>query len=281
MKVLVSIVTCVLVTGLSGCGGGDGVGLDENGNTVDNTTPVSALTPTLASIQENIFTPTCATAGCHVPGTAAFGLRLDEEGLSGQLLVNVASAEVPSLMRVNPFDPDNSFIVQKIEGSATAGGRMPLNRTPLSTEQIQAIRDWIADGALTTSSLSTTAVGEVIDLASVQRDVFNPRCVSCHSGIAPPADLNLEEGRSYSNLVNTRQFPSDPASPIRVIPGDADNSYLIRKLEGSLNEGEGVRMPLSQATLSSVQINKLRQWINKGALPSADTNKKPGVQNEK
>jgi hypothetical protein len=40
-------------------------------------------------------------------------------------LVNVASSEVPSLKRVEPGDDNNSYLVQKIEGTAAVGVRMP------------------------------------------------------------------------------------------------------------------------------------------------------------
>jgi hypothetical protein len=41
------------------------------------------------------------------------------------MLVNVASAEVPALLRVNPGNPDASYIVQKLQGNNAVGARMP------------------------------------------------------------------------------------------------------------------------------------------------------------
>ena len=61
--------------------------------------------------------------------------------------MNVTSHEVSSLKRVKPSDPDSSYLVQKIEGTADVGGRMPLGRSPLSTAQIALIRQWIIAGA--------------------------------------------------------------------------------------------------------------------------------------
>jgi Ca2+-binding RTX toxin-like protein len=91
-----------------------------------------------------IFSGRCI--GCHNTTSAPHGLVL-AEGHSYDLLVNVASAEVPSLKRVKPGDPDNSYLVQKVEGTAAVGGRMPLNRDPLTEDQIALIRQWISDGA--------------------------------------------------------------------------------------------------------------------------------------
>lgn len=123
--------------GLSGCTGGDGTGLDIP----------PPLEATFSSIQANVFTPTCATAGCHQGASAPQGLRL-EEAVSYAMLVNVASSEDPGVLRVAPGNPGASYLVQKIEGSASVGAQMPLNAAPLPQETINVIRQWITDGAL-------------------------------------------------------------------------------------------------------------------------------------
>lgn len=103
--------------------------------------------PTFTSIQQNIFTPNCAVSGCHLGGGAASQLDLSA-GNAYSNLVGVASVEVPTLLRVEPGDPDNSYLVRKIEGGpGITGLQMPRGRDPLSTDQIQAIRGWIGAGA--------------------------------------------------------------------------------------------------------------------------------------
>lgn len=130
--------------GMGGCAG-KGMGLDANGRPLsEGGLTNSALTADFASIQDHIFTPICTI--CHVGGSAPMGLRLDSAN-SYNLLVGIPSTEEPSILRVKPGDPDNSYIIQKLEGHAKDGGRMPLNLPPLSTDQIAAIRQWITDGA--------------------------------------------------------------------------------------------------------------------------------------
>jgi hypothetical protein len=73
-------------------------------------------------------------------------LRLDE-GVSYALLVNAPSTEVPSLLRVNPGDPSSSYLMQKLEGTAQVGGRMPLGGAPLPEATLAVIRQWILEGA--------------------------------------------------------------------------------------------------------------------------------------
>lgn len=127
---------------LAGCGAGDGSDDDDSMNG-------AGLQPTLQSIQANVFTPICAVPGCHVGATAQQGLMLDSVDNSFLDLVGVSSTEIPALLRVDPGNPDDSYLVQKLEGAPNiAGEQMPLNQPPLSADQISAIRQWILDGAL-------------------------------------------------------------------------------------------------------------------------------------
>ncbi|HSN51313.1 MAG TPA: Ig-like domain-containing protein [Woeseiaceae bacterium] len=108
------------------------------------TTPVM-LQPTLDEIQAAVFTPTCATSNCHAGGSPAGGLDLSDADTSHAALVNVPSSQ--GTLLVAPTLPDDSYLVDKIEGTQTAGQRMPLGRAPLSQAEIDAIRQWILDGA--------------------------------------------------------------------------------------------------------------------------------------
>lgn len=148
---------------LAACGAGNGKGLDANGQP----NPVVPPTPSdFQEIQDTVFTPICSQ--CHIGAGAPHGLRLDAAN-SYALLVNVASDEVPTLKRVNPGNPDQSYIVQKISGTAAVGGRMPLGQAALPQDRIDLIRRWIAAGAAPAAvapdklvvSSSIPAAGEV------------------------------------------------------------------------------------------------------------------------
>ncbi|HYJ40322.1 MAG TPA: hypothetical protein VEW08_05995 [Steroidobacteraceae bacterium] len=131
-----------VVLALVSCTAGDGTGLDAGGRPIPPGPPANN---DFQQIQDTIFGPICS--GCHQGANAPQGLRLDA-GNSYALLVNVASAEVPGLMRVNPGNPDTSYLVQKIQGNAAVGARMPANGPPyLSQTQIDLVRGWIAAGA--------------------------------------------------------------------------------------------------------------------------------------
>jgi len=130
---------------------GNGDGLDENGRPLEEDS--GTLQPTFQSIQDRVLTPVCT--GCHAGARAPLGLRLDE-GSSYALLVNAASVEVPGLRRVQPGNPNASYLIQKLEGTAAVGSRMPLNAPALPASTIAVIRQWIADGAPSSAAAGLT-----------------------------------------------------------------------------------------------------------------------------
>ncbi len=152
---------CVLWSAhlLAACGAGSGEGLDGQGQPLsesgDEQVPddtqnedpgLPAGGASLADIQEEIFSPICSV--CHAGSGAPRGLRLDSEENSFNFLVGVNADEVPALLRVNPGEPDDSYLVQKIEGApGIVGSQMPLGGPALSDQQIVLVRSWIESGA--------------------------------------------------------------------------------------------------------------------------------------
>ena len=101
--------------------------------------------PTLTAIQKNVFGAICTN--CHFPGGPG-PMPLTSEKVSYANLVNVPSVESP-LVRIAPGDPDSSYLFHKITGAPDiVGDRMPPPPEAALTEgEIEAIRQWIADGA--------------------------------------------------------------------------------------------------------------------------------------
>lgn len=139
-----SLLLCASCLVLSGC--------DEKLSSIAGPTP--NLEPTFASIQRDIFQTTDAAGRtactvCHttVGRNPSAGMSLLPEVAYAQL-INVPGRRVGSL-RVIPGDPDNSYLVQKLEGSAgIVGNRMPNNGPPYLTDgQIRIIKRWIEIGA--------------------------------------------------------------------------------------------------------------------------------------
>jgi len=140
-----SLLLCTSGLVLSGC--------DENLSSIAGPTPT--LEPTFASIQRDIFQTTdsagrtaCTTCHTNVGRNPTGGLNLVADFAYAQL-VNVPSGGRAGAVRVIPGDPENSYLIHKLEGrSGIAGRRMPNNGPPYLTEgQIRIIKRWIEIGA--------------------------------------------------------------------------------------------------------------------------------------
>ena len=102
---------------------------------------VTDLQATFSSIQKNVLTPTCALPACH-GGSQSPNLSA---GQAYDNLVNKASAQNPSLLRVAPGESTNSYLIKKLNGDGTS--MMPPTGK-LSQDVINLIAEWINDGAL-------------------------------------------------------------------------------------------------------------------------------------
>ena len=112
-----------------------------------------------------------------------------------------------------------------------------------------------------TSPTPTAPGGLMPRLSSIQSIIFNPSCIEHHGDHATEAGLDLTNGNAYANLVNVA---SVQVALNRVTPGDAENSYLIHKLDGRSGI-VGDRMPTNGPFLTTAQIDVIEQWINDGA----------------
>jgi len=118
----------------------------------DDDTPMTggdpdAVTASLASIQEKVFTPQCIQ--CHSGEQPAASMSL-ADGASFASLVDVQATNAPNV-RVVSGDSANSFLIRKLRGAdltETEGARMPLNGPPFVEDSvIDVIAEWIDAGA--------------------------------------------------------------------------------------------------------------------------------------
>ncbi len=101
---------------------------------------------TLARLATEIFTPKCATSGCHAGAAPAAALSLEADRLAE--MIDAASNQEEGAKLIDPGNPDGSYIIRKVKG--TGGGKqMPIGMDPLTPEEIQMIVDWVAAGAPT------------------------------------------------------------------------------------------------------------------------------------
>jgi hypothetical protein len=118
----------------------------------DLTGPTPDLQPTFTSIQKDILNASDASGrpaciNCHNGNPFVPGNFTGSNAYAA--LVSTRSVEKSSLFRVAPGDPDNSYMVHKLEGGPNiVGERMPRGGGPfLTSGQMLVIRRWIAAGA--------------------------------------------------------------------------------------------------------------------------------------
>jgi hypothetical protein len=81
----------------------------------------------------------------------------------------------------------------------------------------------------------------------------------CHGGGQGGLTMSSATG-AYADLVDVK---SPITQEVRVIAGNAANSYLVKKLEGTASAGE--RMPLGGSPLDATDLQNIKNWINQGA----------------
>jgi len=89
--------------------------------------------------------------------------------------------------------------------------------------------------------------------------IFNNNCTSCHG---TSGNLDLSQGNSYTNLVNVAS--SGYSGFQRVKPGDPMNSVLHQKIVGNTSFGD--RMPQGGSALAQADEEKIKNWIQNGAV---------------
>jgi len=113
--------------------------------------PGSFLLPTntratYAGNIQPIYNQSCATSAvCHGNG-AQYVVLAAATSYENTFLV---PSNGPNGMQgpfVLPFQPDASFLYKKLDGTG-AGERMPYNGSALPADQIEAVRNWILEGA--------------------------------------------------------------------------------------------------------------------------------------
>ena len=113
--------------------------------TLPNATRASGLS--YATDIEPLWTPTCIE-GCH-PGSDSMADLRTGQGWSE--LVDVPAVELPTMDRVQPGDPDRSYLMLKLNGThlpeGGMGPPMPPSGVLLSEADRATIRQWITEGA--------------------------------------------------------------------------------------------------------------------------------------
>jgi len=259
------LVFSIIALFLSACTGGDGSGLPP-------AAPPGGFDPNFSEIQANVLVPNCATTGCHLGAGAPQGLRLDDASSYG-MLVGVRSSESASTLRVAPGFPDDSYLIQKLEGTASVGAQMPLNAPPIAQASIDVIRQWIIDGAIDdrvpssnsikitalspiTGTVLTAAPGNIVAMFDRELDVSTVNALTFVLD-ASGGDATFGDGNETSVTAASITMTATSATFDLTGVALADDTYRVR-LRGS---GASIIMDLDANALDGEFS---------GAFPSGD-----------
>jgi hypothetical protein len=195
---------------------GNGDGLNAQGEPISSAGSSSGpITADLQSIEDNVCTPICSK--CHIGASAPEGLQLDAAHAYNDL-VGVPSAEEPNFLRVNPGNPDLSYMVLKIEGApGIEGGQMPLGETPLPQATIDAIRQWITNGAPNVPAAAASQVLAVQSTTPQDSSIVSTPVRQIVVAFTQELDATLVN-ESTVTLERIRPATLDPAAPDPALP---------------------------------------------------------------
>ena len=123
---------------LAGCGKGS--------DSADSGGAGSATGPSFERVRDEVLRPSCGFDTCHGSGAGYFTIS---EDMGANELRNIPANQIPEMMRVVPYDPDQSYLIWKMEPKAGIMGDAmpPVPNSGPSDEQLQLVRDWISAGA--------------------------------------------------------------------------------------------------------------------------------------
>ena len=200
---------------------------------------------------------------CHHPGAALpvdFTNPFDPEtGIVDRPNTWVPNGSQQTLL-VDPGNPDNSFLLVKIEAeeldSHVDGSPMPLLLPRLDADELAAVERWIADGATDDAGFRADVAPLFGTEITLGRD--GGRCTFCHYPGSPTGMSVLDVFDPVEGMVGRASLFGGTI----VVPGDPDASVLMTKLRG---ETLGQQMPLHHRRVTAEEAAQIREWITLGA----------------
>ncbi|SHO60534.1 DUF1553 domain-containing protein [Algoriphagus zhangzhouensis] len=98
------------------------------------------------------------------------------------------------------------------------------------------------------------APSKKVDFSTEIKPILNKHCISCHGGV--------KKSGGFSVLFEEEALAVTESGHPSIIPGDANNSELIKRLSDPDPE---LRMPYGKPALAKEEIQILKDWINEGA----------------
>ncbi len=173
----------------------------------------------------------CAKSGCH-------NTQSHKEGVITDTYQGV-------LRIVKPGNVNGSKLISAIKSNSGEDRMPPSPAQKMNADQIALISKWIDQGAkdLTCDEGAGQCVTTNVSYSGFVAPVLTAYCTGCHSGGSPSGGLTLT---TYENVKTVA---------------------LSGKLYGSISWNTGfIAMPQGLNKLSQCRIDKIKGWIDEGAL---------------
>ncbi len=201
-------------------------------------------------------------------GTAAVTLDAATGILTGSVTLSNITTTVTTVNINNGDVGTNGLLVVSLTETPAGSGTWIIPQTAVALTAAQTDRFKAAGFYIiveTFENPSGEIRGQLLSYSDNIQAIFEQNCVSCHKagGAASVTGLFLGQGEAYSGLVNQ---PATQSPGTRVVPFDADNSVLLKRIRGI-----GVnRMPPGGPYLSLTDENLIKVWIIMGAITDSD-----------
>lgn len=180
-----------------------------------------------------ILISNCAMEGCHNAASHEDGVVLD------------SYENVMSTGDIKPFDLGDSELYEVITESDPDDRMPPPPSSALSADQISLIAAWIQQGAkdLECDPDAGGCDTSAVSFSAYVFPVVQNFCLGCHGSVNPSGGVNLSNYQSVSALAQDG------------------------RLYGSIAHAAGYSpMPQGASKLSDCRIQKIKAWIDAGAL---------------
>ena len=180
-----------------------------------------------------ILKSNCAFSGCHDAASAQDGVILE----SYETTIQTADVE--------PFNLDDSEIYEVLVDDEEEERMPPPPTARLSPSQIQLIAKWILQGGENLSCDPDLSLCDTMNVSFAEfvQPTINNHCLGCHSGNVPAGGLDFS---TYAGIKDVA---------------------LNGRLYGAVARLSGFSaMPRNSNPLPQCTVDKIKSWIDQGAL---------------
>ncbi len=175
-----------------------------------------------------ILNSNCNMSGCHNASSAAEGVNLS----------SFASIMSDDELVVR-FKPDESELMEELRGYGRKGSMPPPGQQPLSSEQINVLKQWILEGARNSFWAQGPCDTVTSSYASQIEPIMNTACNGCHSQTSTGGGI----------LLNSYELTKSAAQ----------SGKLLASITHS---GAASPMPKGGNKLNDCQIRQIERWIS-------------------